>query len=108
MRKLPYPKIKPNATITLHCDDGLDDATGAHKTLTWTGLAVINEKHTSNQTSEGKHHTGGSSVYIFHDVFPGTPVLVGTAIIDGINRPFEGARLRNPDGSVHHVKLVLK
>ena len=108
MRKLPYPNVKLNVTVTLHCDNGLDDATGAFKTLTWTGLAFINEDHNSDQTDSGKRYAGGSKVYIFHDVFPGTPVLTGMASIDGINRPFKGARLRNPDGSVHHVRLELK
>lgn len=106
MKKLPYPNIKTNAYVDLNVSKGLT-VNGSEGFETWSGDVVFTEHHAWVQTGEGKKVKGKGKIFIFHDICPSISQLSGKARIRGVTYNFEGSRLFNPDGSVHHVELGL-
>lgn len=106
--KLPYPPVKPNKEITVHATKGLT-TTGAQNIVeSYTGLGFYVERHAWVQDSEGKRVESKGLVIFFHDICTLAEELTGSVNIGSLTKSIiVGKRLRNPDGTVHHVELEL-
>lgn len=107
VHKLPYPPVKPNTQITVKANEGMT-VTGAQNVQEYTGLGIYNERHAWVQDSEGKKVESKGLIIFFHDILPNVKKLTGSAEVNGTQWSIiAGKRLRNPDGTVHHVELEL-
>ena len=106
--KLPYPPVKPNTLIKVEISGSLS-VTGAQKIDgTYEGLGFYIERHAWIQSNEGKRVESKGQVIFFHDICPEVEKLTGIATVSGSKKSIiVGKRLRNPDGTVHHVELEL-
>lgn len=105
--KFPYPPVKPNATVELKISSGLS-RTGAQTIVESTKQGFYNERSAWVQSAEGKKVESKGLVIFFHDIFPEIETLTGSVKIGNTTMSIiVGKRLRNPDGTVHHVELEL-
>lgn len=106
--KLPYPPVKPNKEFTVNATEGLT-VTGAQIVKeSFTGLGHYVERHAWVQDSEGKRVESKGLAIFFHDICSTVKELTGSVVVDGLTKSIVvGKRLRNPDGTVHHVELEL-
>lgn len=106
--KLPYPPVKPTHTITVKASEGLSPTGAQLIDSEYTGLGFYNERHAWVQNSEGKRVESKGLVIFFHDICTSVKELTGTVEVNGLTKSIIiGKRLRNPDGTVHHVELEL-
>lgn len=83
--------------------------TGSSSYVEQTALGFYVERHAWVQDAEGKKVESQGQVIFFHDVCSEVEKLTGQVIVNGATKQMiVGKRLRNPDGTVHHVELELK
>lgn len=106
--KLPYPPIKPNKEITVNATEGLTTTGAQNVKESYTGLGFYVERHAWVQDKEGKRVESKGLVIFFHDICTTVEELTGNVKVGTLTKSIiVGKRLRNPDGTIHHVELEL-
>lgn len=107
VRKLPYPPVKPNAIVTIKAELKMT-TTGSFQYAEEEAEAFYVERNAWVQDAEGKKVESKGQVIIFHDVCVEAKKLAGFVFVNEIKYGIAlGKRLKNPDGTVHHVELEL-
>ena len=105
--RLPYPPVRPRTSITVKAEKEMT-TTGSHSYVEETVKGFYFERHAWVQNTEGKKVESQGQVIIFHDICTEVEKLSGVVIINGSEKHIATAkRLKNPDGTVHHVELEL-
>ena len=108
IRKLPYPPMKPNAVITVKAAGSLSVNGSQVFKETFEGEGFYVERSAWVQNNEGKKVESKGLVIFLHDICTSVPELTGEVIVNDLTKSIiVGKRLKNPDGSVHHVELEL-
>lgn len=82
--------------------------TGAFSHVEEEAKGFYVERHAVVQNAEGKKVESKGQVIILHDVCTTVEKLSGDVTVNGTKfKIIVGKRLRNPDGTVHHVELEL-
>lgn len=106
--KLPYPPVKPNTLIKVEASEGISVTGVQQVSEAYEGLGFYVERYAWVQNKEGKKVESKGQVIFFHDVCPTVEKLTGSVTVNGSKKSIiVGKRLRNPDGTVHHVELEL-
>lgn len=109
MKLAPIPAYILSTPVTISVEAGQSRTGEALTTVTWTGKCRLVEKTENRIDAERRLITLSGHVYLGVDPAPGTALEGGTVAIGTKSwQIFKADRQYNPDGTVHHVKLLLR
>jgi len=105
----PIPENALATPVTIVISTG-QTVYGGTTDLTVSGRCRLIEKTTQRLDAERRLITLSGTVYLSGDIVPGLDVIEGGTVTIGSRswQIYSAERPRNPDGTVHHTKLLLK
>lgn len=105
---LPYPKFMDTTAFTVNLYDGIDTNGAPLQVATYSGKCCFSESTRMKRDADGKLIDLNAQLIVGEDIAPGIKIIDGDVFINDTKyKIYQGKRLRNPDGSIHHVKLEL-
>jgi len=106
---LYYPSHLDVTSVVIVITQGLGSGGAPSVVETKTTKCNFSEKSKIKYSSEGESTRIVGSLTFRGDVASSTPILAGNVTINGaVFKIFSGSRVRNPDGTINHVKLELQ
>ena len=109
MKLAPIPRILMTTPVTVVVSTGQTRYGEPLASVTWTGYCRLVEKLERTLDAERRLVTLSGHIYLDEDPAPGIDIADGTVTVGSKTWViYKGERQRNPDNTVHHVKIMMR
>lgn len=109
MKLSPIPRVVLTTPVTITIGSGQTRYGETASTTTWTGFCRFEEKMERTLDAERRLITLSGHIYTVDDPAPDVDLADGTVTIGTRSWTiYKGIRYRNPDNTIHHVKIMLR